>query len=82
MHDFIKETSIAEDIAKDNELLACYQSVLNLVQHAINSAVDISVYEENEHLIKTILIFQTLYSKQLKYKVIFITIVKRYINNN
>lgn len=70
MHDFIKETSIAEDAADSKELLESYQCVLNLVQYAINSIENIhSVYDE-EHLLKTIMIFQSFYAKKFKYKVI------------
>lgn len=68
--EFIKETSVIEDAVDDKELLVSYQCILNLTQHAINFAEDIlSVYNEDEHLLKTIMIFQSLYSKKFKQKV-------------
>lgn len=70
IHDFIKETSHTENITEDVDLLLCYQSVLNLVNYTITCADDdiIGVYK-HDNLYKTILVFQTFYSSNIKYKV-------------
>lgn len=69
-HDFIKENSLVENITQNAELLLCYQSVLNLVNYTITCADDdIITVCENDCLLKTILVFQTFYSTNLKYKV-------------
>ncbi|KAL4131307.1 hypothetical protein QTP88_008640 [Uroleucon formosanum] len=68
-HDFIKENTLVENITQDAELFLCYQSVLNLVNFTITCADDdIITVCENDCLLKTILVFQTFYSTNLKYK--------------
>lgn len=69
-HDFIKENTLVENVTQDAELFLCYQSVLNLVNFTITCADDdIITVCENDCLLKTILVFQTFYSTNLKYKV-------------
>jgi len=69
-HDFIKENTGVENLTQDVELLLCFQSILNLVNFTITcSDDDIKAVYENNCLLKTILVFQTFYSTNLKYKV-------------
>jgi len=70
LHDFIKETSSLQDPTQDLELLKCYHYILNLVNHAINCSNDILCVYEFQHLLKSILIFQTFYTKNFKHTVI------------
>lgn len=69
LHDFIKET--LENISDDEELIRCYQCILNLVNHVIKSTENIISIYEHDNLLKTVLIFQSLYSKNVQYKVNF-----------
>uniref|UniRef100_A0A2H8TZZ4 Condensin-2 complex subunit G2 n=1 Tax=Melanaphis sacchari TaxID=742174 RepID=A0A2H8TZZ4_9HEMI len=68
-HDFVKEMTLVDNITQDEELLLCYQSILNLVNYTVTCADEdiIGAYEQN-YLFKTILVFQTFYSTNLKYK--------------
>jgi len=70
IHGFVKEITLVENLTQDVESLLCYQSILNLVNYTITCADEdiISVYEQN-YFYKTILVFQTFYSTNLKYKV-------------
>jgi len=69
-HDFIKDHNDVENIAQDEELLLCFQSILNLINFTINcSDDDIDTVYENDCLLKNIMVFQTFYSKNLKFKV-------------
>lgn len=69
LHDFIKDTF--ENISDAEELITCFQCILNLVNHVIKSTEDIICIYEHDYLLKTILIFQSLYSKNVNYKVNF-----------
>lgn len=69
-HDFIKENTSVENITQDVELLLCYQSILNLINFTITcSNDDMKTVKENDCFFKTLLVFQTFYSTNLKYKV-------------
>lgn len=68
-HDFIKENTSVENITQDVELLLCYQSILNLINFTITcSNDDMKTVKENDCFFKTLLVFQTFYSTNLKYK--------------
>lgn len=60
------EKSSLEDTIQDKKLLTCYDCILKLINHVMNSAENILCVYEVEYLLKNILIFQTFYSKKFK----------------
>ncbi|XP_050543998.1 condensin-2 complex subunit G2-like [Daktulosphaira vitifoliae] len=75
LNNFLQETSASND----KDLLNSYQLILNIAKHAIDIAEDIDSIYKNKDFLKTILIFQSFYSKNYKQK-FKIEIVKMCLN--
>ncbi|XP_050420549.1 condensin-2 complex subunit G2-like [Adelges cooleyi] len=68
LNNFLQETSVLDETFNDNDMVNCYHFILNLTQHVINNSEDAVDIYENKDFLKTIFIFQNLYSKNYKYK--------------
>lgn len=69
LHNFILEKSSLEENIQDKELLTCYGCILKLINHIMDCAENILCVYEVDYLLKSIIIFQTFYSKNFKYTV-------------